>query len=451
MTVSSTFLPRLVGAGNYSRVGIARVRFDEKGDPAGIERLGIALEPEADYELRAGGGGCEDPRVTFVEGIRRYVMTYTALSDRGPRIAIATSEDLLRWERIGLAAFMPHGHVEFQGVDNKDGAIFPVPIPNPNGQPSVGLLHRPLFPGTRPEEIGERVYPETRADRIEHAPVDTERESIWISYCALGHAADPSHAHRAICHFGSHHRLASPRRRLGAREDRNGSAADFDPLRMAGRLPRRLRAPRANGGASLSLFRGGDGAVARAPPRTSCIARPSRCSRLPRPTSSAAPCRTSCSRRASIAATTSVSRTASTCITAWRTTASGWPSWSFRASSRHTRPRPEIPSPSVEQVHRERGEPRARRADHDGDQREPPATLARRTEREQRHEEPRSRAEDRAVEHEAELLETLPTAPEERRPEQPARAETDDETADDEALEAEELDEEGKQFGRQAR
>ena len=28
----------------------------------GVERLGIALEPEADYELRAdGGGGCEDP------------------------------------------------------------------------------------------------------------------------------------------------------------------------------------------------------------------------------------------------------------------------------------------------------------------------------------------------------------------------------------------------------
>jgi hypothetical protein len=28
------------------------VRFNEAGDPAGVERLGIALEPEADYELR---------------------------------------------------------------------------------------------------------------------------------------------------------------------------------------------------------------------------------------------------------------------------------------------------------------------------------------------------------------------------------------------------------------
>ena len=53
---------RLVGRGNYSRIGIARVRFDAGGDPVGVERLGIALEPEADYESR----GCEDPRISFV-------------------------------------------------------------------------------------------------------------------------------------------------------------------------------------------------------------------------------------------------------------------------------------------------------------------------------------------------------------------------------------------------
>ena len=54
--------PRLVAQGNYSRIGIARVVFDAAGDPTGVERLGIALEPEADYELLAKGGGCEDPR-----------------------------------------------------------------------------------------------------------------------------------------------------------------------------------------------------------------------------------------------------------------------------------------------------------------------------------------------------------------------------------------------------
>src|ERR1700735_3898486 len=60
--------PRLVAKGNYSRIGMARVKFNSAGDPTGVERLGIALEPEADYELRpTGGGGCEDPRITFVE------------------------------------------------------------------------------------------------------------------------------------------------------------------------------------------------------------------------------------------------------------------------------------------------------------------------------------------------------------------------------------------------
>jgi len=33
--------PRLVAKGNYSRIGIARVLFNEAGDPVGVEKLGI--------------------------------------------------------------------------------------------------------------------------------------------------------------------------------------------------------------------------------------------------------------------------------------------------------------------------------------------------------------------------------------------------------------------------
>ena len=48
--------PQLVARGHYSCSGIARVRFnetgEETGEPAGVEPLGIALEPEADYERR---------------------------------------------------------------------------------------------------------------------------------------------------------------------------------------------------------------------------------------------------------------------------------------------------------------------------------------------------------------------------------------------------------------
>src|SRR5665213_2589837 len=85
--------PRLVAKGNYSRIGIARVLFNDRGDPVGVERLGIALEPEAAYEQRSdGNGGCEDARITFVEPLQHYMMTCTAFSSQGPRIAFAISK-----------------------------------------------------------------------------------------------------------------------------------------------------------------------------------------------------------------------------------------------------------------------------------------------------------------------------------------------------------------------
>jgi hypothetical protein len=96
-----------------------------------VERLGIALEPETDYELRPNGeGGCEDPRITFVEPLQRYIMTYAAFSANGPRIALASSKDLLHWERLGLATFASYDGIDFVHVDDKDASIFPVAVPN---------------------------------------------------------------------------------------------------------------------------------------------------------------------------------------------------------------------------------------------------------------------------------------------------------------------------------
>ena len=190
--------PRLVAEGNFSRIGIARVLFNDAGDPVGVERLGVVLEPEEDYERRPDGGGCEDPRITFVEPLRRYVMAYTAHSRNGPRIALAISDDLFRWQRLGLATFRPYEGIEFEGVNNKDASIFPLAIPDPSGQVSMAILQRPLFPGTYPEDIAREP-----ASRL----VDLQRESIWISYCSTAMAdCEPSH----LRHFGSHHRLATP-------------------------------------------------------------------------------------------------------------------------------------------------------------------------------------------------------------------------------------------------
>jgi predicted GH43/DUF377 family glycosyl hydrolase len=191
--------PRMVAAGNYSRIGIARVVFNTEGNPCSVERLGIALEPEAEYELRPnGGGGCEDPRVTFMPALSLYFMTYTAFSPRGPRIAFAVSSDIFHWKRLGLAHFDPCKGISSEDVDDKDSCLFPICLPDPRGRLSLTLLHRPLFPGTRPEETAV------------HGPdrtLELYRESIWISYCPVNAAIDIEHQ---PLRFQMHERLATP-------------------------------------------------------------------------------------------------------------------------------------------------------------------------------------------------------------------------------------------------
>ncbi len=153
------------------------MRFIEAGDPCDVERMGITLEPEADYELQADGrGGCEDPRVTYIERRQRYMMTYTAFSSFGARIALAVSEDLFHWKRLGLATFAPFCGIDFVHVDNKDASLFPIAIPNHSGKLQLAMIHRPLFAGSKPEE--------TDCDACSRL-VDVDHESIWISYCRM--------------------------------------------------------------------------------------------------------------------------------------------------------------------------------------------------------------------------------------------------------------------------
>ncbi|MBJ7881731.1 glycoside hydrolase family 130 protein [Gelidibacter salicanalis] len=191
--------PRLVAKHNYSRIGMGKVIFDETGDPLGVERLGVALEPEMDYEKRPnGGGGCEDPRITYVDCIGHYMMTYTAYGPKGPRIAMARSKDLFNWERMGLVCFSAYKDVDFNGIDNKDASFFPTDLPSPHNHMSLAMLNRPLFPGTRPEEI-------VKNDDLHK--VDHQKESIWISYFNLKKGKDTSLEN---ARFTSHHCLAHP-------------------------------------------------------------------------------------------------------------------------------------------------------------------------------------------------------------------------------------------------
>jgi predicted GH43/DUF377 family glycosyl hydrolase len=188
-------LPRLVGPGNYSRIGLARVCFTQGGDPVGVERLGVVLEPQEPYELnRQSGGGVEDARVTYLALWRLYVMTYTAFGPAGPRVAAAISRDLVHWRRTGLVRFAYEQGLDLARCDNKDGLLFPEPVAAPDGRPALALLHRPTFPASPP----------TPGPPVRPAP----RPSIWISYAPL---EEPG-ASRSVV-FGQHHLLAGPEQR----------------------------------------------------------------------------------------------------------------------------------------------------------------------------------------------------------------------------------------------
>jgi predicted GH43/DUF377 family glycosyl hydrolase len=213
--------PRLVAKGNYSRIGIARVRFDAAGDPVAVERLGIALEPTEAYEKNpVTGGGCEDPRISYIETLGRYVMTYTAFSPHGPRIAVAVSKDLFAWERLGVVQFRSTRSHDLNAVDNKDAALFPSPIAHPRtGQPALALIHRPTFAGSPAYSFMDRWWDKSTAavgparapgpviaTPIKVAGQRLTHPSVWISYSQIGNGLDD------LCSFDSHHRLISPSR-----------------------------------------------------------------------------------------------------------------------------------------------------------------------------------------------------------------------------------------------
>jgi beta-1,2-mannobiose phosphorylase / 1,2-beta-oligomannan phosphorylase len=214
--------PRLVAAGNYSRIGLARVITDRHLVPSRVERMGVVLEPEAPYELNVrSGGGVEDPRVTYFTPWKLYLMTYTADGHDGPRVAAASSTDLLQWRRTGLLRFAPHHGVDIEALDNKDAVLFPEPVKAPDGRAALALIHRPIFDGVA------GFVPQ------HHQP------GMWLSYAPL----DELSGFEGLL-FGQHHLLASPER-------------EWEQLRIgAGAPPLRL------GNTWLLLYHGVSGHIA---------------------------------------------------------------------------------------------------------------------------------------------------------------------------------------------
>ena len=191
---------RIVAAGNYSRIAICRARFGPDGNPVGVERLGIALEPRENYELlMREGGGCEDPRITYVPALDRYLMAYTALGDNGARVALAISYDLFTWQRLGLADFAPEGGIDWNAQGDKDAMFFPLPVRDPQGKLALALLHRPTYQVSRVNGQVDVLMPEG---------VDDERESLWISYASMDAVTAGI---GGLTKFSQHRLVATPR------------------------------------------------------------------------------------------------------------------------------------------------------------------------------------------------------------------------------------------------
>ena len=66
-------------------------------------------------------GGVEDPRIVEDES-GRFILTYTQWNRQVPRLAVATSRDLVRWEKHG-PAFADAAGGKYLGVETKSGAI----------------------------------------------------------------------------------------------------------------------------------------------------------------------------------------------------------------------------------------------------------------------------------------------------------------------------------------
>ena len=104
--------------GHTSRLGLAEssdgLHFTRRPTPV--------LQPDRDAQARyEWTGGVEDPRVVETDD-GRYVLTYTQWNGDVPRLAVATSTDLVTWSKHG-PAFALAGDGKFLRSESKSGSI----------------------------------------------------------------------------------------------------------------------------------------------------------------------------------------------------------------------------------------------------------------------------------------------------------------------------------------
>ncbi len=120
------------------------------------------------------GYGIEDPRITWLEELKKWAVVYSANGESGPLISMATTTD--------FKSFKKHGPLFFPV--NKDAALFPCRF---DGR--WAMLHRPMIhPGEA--NIWISFSPELKYWG-EHRVVIKRREKAWWDSAKIGLSAPP--------------------------------------------------------------------------------------------------------------------------------------------------------------------------------------------------------------------------------------------------------------------
>ena len=169
--------------------------------------------------------GCEDPRLTFLEALGTWAITYVAYSERGPLVSLATTRDFHRARRMG--AVMP--------PEDKDAALFPRRFGD-----RWAMIHRPT-----PLRGGAHIWVSFSPDLRhwgDHALLLEARDGAWWDAGKIGLGPPPLETPEGwlLMYHGVHQTASGPIYRLGL------ALLDLDdPLRVLRRSDEWVFGPRA--------------------------------------------------------------------------------------------------------------------------------------------------------------------------------------------------------------
>jgi predicted GH43/DUF377 family glycosyl hydrolase len=108
--------------------------------------------------------GVEDPRLTWVEERKEWIIAYTAYSPSGPLVSLARTEDFTSFVRLGPV--MP--------PEDKDAAIFPRRFGN-----RYAMIHRPVSAGSSGAHIWLSFSPDMMHWGDHHILLYARRGAWW--------------------------------------------------------------------------------------------------------------------------------------------------------------------------------------------------------------------------------------------------------------------------------